>query len=64
MKKFNWVENYFSARVLLGFSEEEFWRSSPRKVAALIHAKHLTEGRLQPKTSNKDKAQEILNLLF
>ena len=34
-KRFPWVQDYFTARVLLGFSEEEFWRSTPKKIYAL-----------------------------
>lgn len=62
-KQFPWREEYFTARVLLGFSEEEFWKSSPRKLHTLklLYNRHL--GHNHTKKSNKEELQEILSLL-
>lgn len=62
-KSFPWVQDYFTARVLLGFSEEEFWQSTPRKVWALkLFYDKVLRGNNQLK-SPKIQAQEIKSLL-
>jgi len=60
---FPWKQEYFIARVLLGFSEDEFWKSSPRKIHSLklLYDKFL--GYNNEKKSNKIQIQEILTLL-
>ncbi|MEI8377729.1 MAG: hypothetical protein WCF95_04235 [bacterium] len=60
---FPWREEYFIARVLLGFSEEEFWQSTPRKIHTLKLLYDRFFGYCQGKKSNKAQAQEILTLL-
>jgi hypothetical protein len=60
---FPWKQEYFIARVLLGFSEDEFWKSSPRKIHSLklLYDKFLCSN--NEKKSNKIQIQEILTLL-
>lgn len=61
--KFNWAENYYLARVLLNFSEEEFWKSNPRRIATLLAVKGFYEGRLQQKQTAQTKASELMRFL-
>lgn len=64
MKKlFPWVQDYFTARVLLGFSEDEFWRSTPRKVYALKLFRDKGFGGRGALKSPQIQAEEIKALL-
>ena len=61
--QFPWKQEYFTARVLLGFSEEEFWQSTPRKVHTLKLLYERCFGKNRGKKTNKEEIQEILMLL-
>lgn len=61
--QFPWRQEYFIARVLLGFSEEEFWRSTPRKIHTLKLLYDKFCGHHQGKKSNKEQLQELQLLL-
>ena len=61
--QFPWRQEYFTARVLLGFSEEEFWQSTPRKVHALKHLYDRYLGVNLGKKTYKEQIQKILLLL-
>lgn len=64
MKKvFPWVQDYFTARILLGFSEDEFWRSTPRKVWALKLFRDKALGGSVAQKSPRVQADEIKSLL-
>jgi len=62
-KTFPWVQDYFTARVLLGFSEDEFWRSTPRKVYALKLFRDKAFGLMSSKKSAQNQVKEIQSLL-
>ena len=36
-KEFDWLGMYTTARYVLGWSEDEFWRSTPRKYYAVLY---------------------------
>ena len=61
--QFPWREEYFIARVLLGFSEEEFWQSTPRKLHTLKLNYDRFFGHNQGKKTNKEQILEIQTLL-
>ena len=62
-KTFPWGQDYFVARVLLGFSEEEFWQSSPRKIYTLKHYRDRHFGGNQKKKTTDEQISEIRSLL-
>jgi hypothetical protein len=65
-KLFPWGQDYFVARVLLGFSEDEFWQSTPRKIHLLKYWYERLYGNNNKVFSPKNsllEAQEMMNLL-
>jgi len=62
-KQFPWRQEYFIARILLGFSEEEFWQSTPRKIHTLKLSYDKIFGQIHGKKSNHEKILEIQSLL-
>lgn len=54
--KWDWVNMYFSATVLLGMSEKEFWDSTPRKLNALL-SKYLGEAH---SSSNSEAFEQLM----
>lgn len=62
-KDFPWVQDYFTARVLLGFSEDEFWESTPRKIYALKLCQNRYFSAKSPEKSVQNQVEEIKSLL-
>ncbi len=49
-KEFDWQLLYFIARPALGFSDEEFWSSTPKKILTMM--KMLEEVKKEGQTEN------------
>lgn len=55
--QWDWVYMYYCATVLLGMSEQEFWRLTPRKLNALM-SKHIGN----PEQANAEAFEQLMEM--
>lgn len=60
LQVWDWVWMYYSATVLLGISETEFWQMTPRKLAVLLSEYRKANGLVKNKQDHFENAFEML----
>lgn len=63
VEKVNWINDYFASRVLLNFSEKEFWQATPRQIHTLLSALYAHKGLLREKSDPRSALSELSNFL-
>ena len=61
MSSWDWSYMYYCATVLLGMSEQEFWRLTPRKLNALM-AKYIEVNGLSEKQTNNEAFEQLMQM--